>query len=80
MRTMPVGPGTEGPVATYPIDAVLPAGSECCQLGAVAIMLVLSWMTVAFQPLTRVTPVGTVQLTTHGITARGLVFVTDTVA
>ena len=64
------------PLAVKPMVTEAPAASDGDQLGAAAVTVVPDWVTVAFQPLARVTPDGQVQVDRHGLTAALPVFFT----
>src|SRR3954452_21477117 len=53
-----------------------PAASDDAYAGPAAVTVVPLWVTVAFQPLTRVTPDGQVQVADHGLTVPPPVFFT----
>jgi hypothetical protein len=75
---IPLGPGLDDPLATKPIVFVAPGANAGSQLGELATTEVVSWNTVAFHPLTMVTPLGKVKLTTHGVSVNVPVLVTET--
>jgi hypothetical protein len=80
LRRTLLGAGDDGPVAVKPMTAVALGASDVFQLGAAAVNVVPLWVTVAFQPLVRLTPLGTDQVTVHGLTALLPVLVTRTSA
>src|SRR5258707_3869322 len=80
LSVTPLGGGLAEPLPTKPMVTEAPARSVWLQLGAAARNLVLSWVTVAFHPLTSVTPAGTFQEASHGTSARLPVFVMVTAA
>lgn len=80
LRRTLLGAGEDGPVAVKPMTAVAFGASDVFQLGAAAVNVVPLWVTVAFQPLVRDTPLGTVHVIVHGFTALVPVFVTRTSA
>jgi len=65
----PDGAGEDGPLAMKPTVAVAPAPSAGAQVGAVTVIVVPDWVNVPFQPLLMVTPLGTVNVIVHELSA-----------